>query len=323
MMAENTHIIEGLVLTFVTAILVEYVRGQNLVFSQDITMDFSTGNLDVSTLLTQDFLKLPLAGYCPLAAKFVIPHVVDTPTSKGTFRTTFEYLTSQCTAEFNKEYNDCSTLNLAFAECTGLALDQRVSHRPWGYCTNQNFRVSYLWVPKSDNSTTPAVVATTKSINGNLLQSKLCLARGVGVPSTNATNPAMLATLRKDIPYLNRMAMVRTSADAKSNCDWSFSNLIPVAWDGIQNVLSVGKSLQSADAKYMFIMQKDCNLVLYRKASDGSIEWQGKWATFSQYNDPFDYNCSMELQPNGNLVVRDPRGIPDGKAALTQRICIP
>lgn len=325
-MARITHGIGWLVLVFMTVITVENpcatVEAQNLVFSDDITMDFTTGNIDVSSFLTQDFLKLPLAGNCGLAAKFVIPHVVDTPSSKGTFRVTFEYLTSLCTAEYNKEVNSCSTLNLAFAACTGLALDQRISHRPWGYCTNTNYRVSYMWVPKATTSNAAAApspmaspnMTTTSLDRGNLLQSPVCLAKGKGAASKNSTNPAALATMRKDIPYLNRMAakgaMVRASAATGSDCDWRFSNLVPVVWDGIQNVLAVGQSLQSSDSKYMFIMQKDCNLVLYKKASDGSIEWQGKWATFSQYNDPFSYNCSMELQANGNLVVRDPQGNP-------------
>lgn len=334
--------VSWLVLVFMTAIMVENphptVEAQQLAFSDDVTMDFATGGIDVSNIITQDFMKLPLAGNCGLAAKFVIPHVIDTSTSKGTLRTTFEYLTSQCTAEYNKETNSCSTLNLAFAACTGLALDQRISHRPWGSCTNSNFRVSYLWVPKATTNATPkptptiapmTTMATRPSMtttslsssSGNLLQSPVCWARGLGVASKNLTNPEALAAMPKDIPYLNRMAakgaVMRASAVTGASCDWRFSNLVPVAWDGIQNVLSVGQSLHSADSRYMFIMQQDCNLVLYKKAADGSIDWQGKWATFTQYNDPFKYNCSMELQANGNLVVRDPQGNPRWETGAT------
>lgn len=305
------------------------VEAEHLVFSDDITMDFVTGSIDVPGLLKQDFLKLPVAGNCGLAAKYVMPHVFNTSTTKGTLRNTFEYLTSQCTAEYNKEINSCALLDLGFSACSSFPLDQRTSHRPWGYCFNANFRVSYLWIPKAatmNTTITPtSTMASTTSLKSScntLLQNPAtCLPDDLGAASRNSLDPAALATIHKDIPYLNRMAakaaVIRASAATGTNCDWRFSNLVPVAWDGIQNVLAVGQSLQSSDSKFMFIMQQDCNLVLYKKAADGSIEWQGKWATFSQYNDPFQYNCSMELQANGNLVVRDPVGKPRWESGST------
>jgi hypothetical protein len=95
-----------------------------------------------------------------------------------------------------------------------------------------------------------------------------------------------------------------------TGCDWRFSNLVPVAWDGVQNVLAVGERLQSPDLRYALVMQGDCNLVLYEKGADGKYEFNAKWAAYSQFNDPFLHNCSAVLQPNGNLVVMDPGGRP-------------
>ena len=269
------------------------VGAYETVFSDDVTTDFAKGSIDVAGIIREDWLKLPVIGSCGLASKFTTPHKYDTAIVQGTFYTTFEYLTQDCTAESRRDNNSCALLTAAFAVCMAFPLDRRTCNHSWGYCSNFNFRVSYMWVTNATNAT----ITTPKPLN---------LPMRFG-----ASDPAALATINKDVQSL-RDASLRDATGGRldTKCDWRFSNLVPVAWDGIQNVLTVGQRLQTPDLTYSLIMQQDCNLVLYKKGVDGKYEFNAKWATYSHFNDPFPHNCSTELQPNGNLVVKDPAGNP-------------
>jgi hypothetical protein len=123
------------------------VEGYEIVFSDDVTTDFAKGSIDVPGLIGQDFLALPLVGGCGLASKFTTPHVFATPTINGTLYTTFEYLTNDCTAEYKRDNNTCALLTAAFTPClmSPFPYDRRTCNRPWGYCSNSNFRLSYMW----------------------------------------------------------------------------------------------------------------------------------------------------------------------------------
>lgn len=320
-MARTLHVL-GLVLVYMGALIVPdaIVEAYEVVFSDDLTTDFAKGNIDPPGLIRQDWLSLPLVGYCGLAGKFNTPHTIDTCIVRGTFYTTFEYLTSDCTAEYKRDNNSCAALTSAFGACFNFLLDRRTTNRPWGYCSNFNFRVSYLWI-----ANTTLTNGTTNSMPTSVLHLQSApspgsdwelppVCSGLGCASRSSDSGA-LATIFKDIASLKKTTQVQgygTSTGGRSDtgCDWRYSNLVPVAWDGIQNVLVAGQSLLSSDNQFAFTMQTDCNLVLYKKGPDGKLEWNAKWATYSQYNDPFSHDCSMELRPNGNLVVRDPFGKP-------------
>ncbi|KAG0597707.1 hypothetical protein M758_12G015500 [Ceratodon purpureus] len=302
--------VTGLLLLHVGAIILlnvenpcTKVEAYEIVFSTDLTTDFAKGSIDVPSLIRQDWLTLPLIGFCGLASKFSTAHKFDTSTIRGTFYTTFEYLTQDCTAEYKRDNNTCALLTAAFAVCLGFPLDRRTCNHPWGYCSNFNFRLSYMWVP---NVTLPGLPKLSNLPAHQLQSSTSELAR------SGNSDPAALATIHQDIESL-REASVRASATGgrlDTGCDWRYSSLVPVAWDGVQNVLTVGQSLQSPDSTYNFIMQQDCNLVLYKKGADGKYEFNARWASYSHFNDPFFHNCSTVLQPNGNLVVLDPWGFP-------------
>ncbi|KAG0623214.1 hypothetical protein M758_3G157000 [Ceratodon purpureus] len=345
------HVVGKVVLLYLAALLVMEnprrplsVEAYEMVFSNQTITDLTTGAIDVAKLITGDWLALPLGGSCGLAAKYITPHVYNTSTTRGTLHTTFEYLTQECTAEYKHDINTCALLNADFAVCLGFPFDSRTSKSPWGYCSNQNSRVSYLWVPDTvSNSTTTSHMPMATSRNmpkrSQISRSNLqipmlpllaspppslppvCLSHGQ--PNKTATNPVALAKLHKDTFTLNRMAQttgskIRAEAVTSSqSCDWRHSNIIPVAWDGIQNVLLAGQSLQSPDGTYALTMQYDCNLVVYKKRPDGSTEWNAKWASFSQFNDPFQRLCYLEMQPDGNLVVKDPLGAPRWSSGST------
>lgn len=382
------HVVDRLVLLYMAALLLVVenprlpmsVEAYEMVFSNQSIIDLTTGAIDVAKLITGDWLSLPLGGSCGLAAKYITPHVFNTSTTRGTLHTTFEYLTQECTAEYKHDINTCALLNADFAVCLGFPFDSRTSHSPWGYCSNQNSRVSYLWVPDAiSNSTTTSQTTMAASWNmpkrsqisrSNLQISSLpfpllppptlspptmppssspppaspppasphpslppptlpppsvppvCLSRGL--LNKTATKPVALAKIYKDVFSLNRMVQAtgsrigaESAATSGQNCDWRHSNIIPVAWDGIQNVLMAGQSLQSPDGTYALTMQYDCNLVVYKKRPDGTTEWNAKWASFSQFNDPFQRMCCLEMHPDGNLVVKDPLGTPRWSSGST------
>lgn len=290
--------------------LILNLEAYEVVFSDDVTTDFTNGSIDVSGFVRQDWLYLPLVGFCGLAGKFTTPHHIDTSMARGTLYTTFEYLTLDCTAEYRRDINSCAVLTSAFGACFNFPLDSRTSNRPWGYCSNFNFRVSYLWVVNTNATTTPPP-ATNPTIH--LQSSDPSPGSGWEFPpvcSGFGCGSRALASIHKDIESLKKTNCASSGGRLDTGCDWRYSNLVPVAWDGIQNVLVAGQSLQSSDSQYALIMQMDCNLVLYRKDADGKYEWNAKWAAYSQFKDPFTYNCTTELRPNGNLVVRDPAGKP-------------
>lgn len=295
-MARLIHVL-GLVLAYMGAILLNLENpsttadAYEIVFSDDTTTDFAKGGIDVPTLIRQDWLMLPLLGSCGLASKFSTPHKFDTSTIQGTFYTTFEYLTQDCTAEYKRDNNTCALLTAAFAVCIGFPSDKRTSNHTWGYCSNFNFRVSYLWVANVIAPMLPKCVHFPVRPHSS----------HSGLERPGTSDPGALATFHED--------SIASGGRLDTGCNWRFSNLVPVAWDGIQNVLTVGQSLQSPDSTYSFTMQMDCNLVLYKKGADGKYEFNAKWATYSHYNDPFFHNCTTELQPNGNLVVKDPWGL--------------
>lgn len=308
------------VLGLVLGALILNLEAYEVVFSDDVTCAFSKGSIDVSGLLRQDWLYLPIVGFCGLAGKYTTPHHIDTSMARGTLYTTFEYLTLDCTAEYRRDINSCAVLTSAFGACFNFPLDRRTANRPWGYCSNFNFRVSYSWVPIT-NATPPAPATNFTTLTVHLESES----ESSPSPGSDWELPPVcsgfgcarsrdLGSLYKDITSLKKLQQVQPYAAIggrlDTGCDWRYSNLVPVAWDGIQNVLVAGQSLQSSDNQYGLVMQMDCNLVLYKKGSDGKYEWGAKWATYSQFNDPFTYNCSVDLRPNGNLIVREPSGKP-------------
>lgn len=343
-MARIPHAIGRLVLLYMAALLVvdnpcpmTHVEAYEVRFGNETLTDLAKGGIDVASLITEDWLFLPLGSSCGLGAKYITPHFFNTSTTRGRLHTTFEFLTTECTAEYKHDINTCAVLSADFAACMSFPFDSRTSHSPWGYCSNQNFRVSYLWVPDAvsnvTTTTSPTPMASWKmttqlrSLQSNLQISSSTpptlpsVCSSYGQRNKTSTDPVTLANMYKDVVTLSRVAKARIGAEAAAtngkSCDWRNSNLIPVAYDGVQNVLKAGQSLHSSDGLYMLTMQYDCNLVLYKSRTDGTIEWNGKWATFSQFNDPFQRECSLELQPDGNLVVRDPSGNPRWSSGST------
>lgn len=98
------------VLGLVLGALILNLEAYEVVFSDDVTTDFTNGSIDVSGFVRQDWLYLPLVGFCGLAGKFTTPHHIDTSMARGTLYTTFEYLTLDCTAEYRRDINSCAVL---------------------------------------------------------------------------------------------------------------------------------------------------------------------------------------------------------------------
>jgi hypothetical protein len=316
-MAGAFHVAVGRLVLLSMAVLLLVVKdvpvgAYEMVFSNETITDLTAGGIDVGSLITGDWLSLPLGGSCGLAAKYITLHVYNTSTTRVTLHTTFEYLTQECTAEYRHDINTCALLNSDFAVCLGFPLDSRISHSPWGYCSNQYSRVSYLWIPATTSNYSIATTNMAKSsqlrVSSSLAPPAPSVCWSHGRANETSTDPAVLAKIDKDVATLSKVES-RAAIGAQS-CDWRHSNIIPVAWDGVQNVLVAGESLLSPDGTYALSMQFDCNLVVYKKRADGSTEWNAKWASFSHFMDPFQHACYLELQPSGNLVVRDPEGAP-------------
>lgn len=314
----------GLVLAYLGAVLLESpgatVDAFEVVFSDEI-VDLKIG---ASGMLRDDWPKMLLGAPCALAAKVSTPHVIETPI-RGTFYTTFEYLTSDCTAEYKRDNGTCIGVTNGIGVCANFYLDIRTNQRPWGYCSNFNFRYSYMWAPNVTTMTIMPPQGTLVPSPGSPIGSQRASSldwdtsatcSGFGCNGTTSRIDTGIALIRKDTLTLSRLVVREATLETyailggrnETACNWRFSNLVPVAWDGTQNVLASGQALQSSDTEYALVMQYDCNLVLYKKGTDGRYVWNGKWAAFSQFNDPFKHNCTLELQPNGNLVVRDGLG---------------
>ena len=58
-----------------------------------------------------------------------------------------------------------------------------------------------------------------------------------------------------------------------TRCNRKYSQIIPVAWDKMHNTPPRGQHMASMDSTYVFAMQNDCNLVLFKKGSEGRYEW--------------------------------------------------
>lgn len=334
-MARGVHLVMSLIFCLLVGIQSSEhssVQALSIIFGPNTT-DLIKAGIDVPTIIRKDWAMLPMTGNCGLASKFGQKHKYNVSAVKGTLHTSFEYLTGDCTAEIHRDDNLCSTLNAAFAVCVEFPLDPRCNTKSWGYCTNFNFRVAYLWVPiegftnglgptslsslSNVTSERPTQTATDISKTRPLspsattrsdLQSKLDI----------QSNPEALSRIHKDYDTLNPITNCTDSRSRykslgfggrlDTGCNWKFSNLFPVAYDGLQNTLVAGNFIASGDTQFAFAMQTDCNLVLYRKRFDGRYDWNALWATFTNYTDPFNHNCSLELQPTGNLVVRDTLG---------------
>ena len=235
-MAGAFHVAVGRLVLLSMAVLLLVVKdvqvgAYEMVFSNETITDLTAGGIDVGSLITGDWLSLPLGGSCGLAAKYITPHVYNTSTTRGTLHTTFEYLTQECTAEYRHDINTCALLNSDFAVCLGFPLDSRTSHSPWGYCSNQYSRVSYLWIPATTSNYSIATTNMAKSsqlrVSSSLAPPAPSVCWSHGQANEASTDPAVLAKIDKDVATLSKVE-TRAVTGAQS-CDWRHSNIIPVA----------------------------------------------------------------------------------------------
>lgn len=271
-----------------------------------MTTELYTAGVDVATYIKNDWNSLPMSGICNFSMRYSHAYLVNAFGVKGTLYTYFDQLTFDCTSELFKESRPCVNFASAFTACRDLTYESHstLSHT-WTTCEDFNFRVAYLWVS--------ARVAPLQIQNPTSSAAK---------PLTGHANADELAELfLKDVDHFSKPGTskddgghrVHTAVGEQPGilaCNWKYSNLFPVAYDGVSNVLLSGQYLMSANDQYSFSMQSDCNLVLYKRGLDGQYAWNGLWATMSNISDGFEHKCMLEMQPNGNLVVRDDFGLP-------------
>ena len=271
-----------------------------------LTPELYAAGVDVAGYINRDWNALPVSGLCNFSSRATHAYPVDAFGVKGTLYTYFDYLNFDCTAERQHETRPCQILASSFTACRDLALDVHAAlAHSWTTCEDYNFRVGYLWVSTRNN------LSNAHKRHENLSQLR----------STSA-NAEELATLYLESDHRKSNvpdAEFQPQAGGRGvlGCNWKYSNLFPVAYDGISNVLFGGQYIMAANDQYSFMMQADCNLVLYKRGPTGQYAWNGLWATMTNISDGFSHKCTLELQPDGNLVVNDDFGLPRWSSGVT------
>lgn len=272
-----------------------------------MTTELYTAGVDVATYIKNDWNSLPMSGVCSFSMRYSHAYLVNAFGVRGTLYTYFDQLTFDCTSELYKESRPCVNFASAFTACRDLTSESShstLSHT-WTTCEDFNFRVGYLWVSarvaplqiQNPTSSSAAAKPLTGHANADELAELFLKHNIFSKPSTTKDGGGRVHTAVGEQPGILA-------------CNWKYSNLFPVAYDGVSNVLLAGQYLMSANDQYSFSMQSDCNLVLYTRGLDGQYAWNGLWATMSNISDGFEHKCMLEMQPNGNLVVKDDFGLP-------------